>query len=155
MIILQLFSAFLGTIAFSILFNVRTRYFISCGITGTFGWFVYLLAYHLSSGKMISNFLAAVIVISLSRIFAVIKHCPITIFLIPGIFPLVPGAGIYYTAYELTQCNFDRALNYGIDTFQTAVAIALAISIVISLPSKVFKIVGDLMKNLKCYDRTY
>ena len=33
-----------------------------------------------------------------------IRHkAPVTIFLLPGIFPLVPGAGIYYTAYYFLQ----------------------------------------------------
>ncbi|QHQ59767.1 threonine/serine exporter family protein [Anaerocolumna sedimenticola] len=144
--ILQLISAFIGTVAFSILFNVRKKYFLYCGITGTCGWLVYLLTYHITSGKMIANFLAAIMVMFLSRTFAVSKQCPLTVFLIPGIFPLVPGAGIYYTAYEITQRQFDKVLINGMDTFQTAVVIALAISIIITLPSVIFRFTGKLLK---------
>jgi uncharacterized membrane protein YjjB (DUF3815 family) len=154
MILLQLISAFIGTVAFSILFQVRKKYFITCGFTGTIGWFVYLLAYHFSAGKMLSNFLAAVFVILLSRTFAVVKQCPITIFLIPGIFPIIPGAGIYYTAYEITRSNLDMALVYGMDTLKTIVLIALAICIVISLPTCIFKAIGSFINRIK-FRKTY
>ena len=44
--------------------------------------------------------LIAVIPLTLvSRLFAILLKTPVTVFLLTGIFPLVPGAGIYYTAY--------------------------------------------------------
>ena len=50
-----------------------------------------------------------------------------TVFLICGIFPLVPGAGIYYTAYYFIMGDNAMALSKGIETIKIAVAIALAI----------------------------
>ena len=40
----QLAAAFLATIAFSVLFHVPKKQYIICGLTGTLGWLVYLLA---------------------------------------------------------------------------------------------------------------
>ena len=54
--------------------------------------------------------------------------------LLSGIFPLVPGAGIYYTAYYFIQGNNALALSNGISTFKVAVALAIGITLVLSVP---------------------
>jgi uncharacterized membrane protein YjjB (DUF3815 family) len=62
----------------------------------------------------------------------------VTIFLICGIFPLVPGAGIYYTGYNFFMGLDELALDKGLETIKIAVAIALGIGIVLSLPQGLF-----------------
>ena len=56
----------------------------------------------------------------MARIFAAARSMPVTVYLLSGIFPLVPGAGIFYTAYYLF--TNDRALSSskGIETFEVA-----------------------------------
>ena len=53
------------------------------------------------------------VVILLSRTAAVVKHCPVTIFLIAGIFPLVPGAGVYWTVYHIVMEELFLAVSTG------------------------------------------
>ena len=72
-------------------------------------------------------------------IFAIVLKTPVTIFLLAGIFPLVPGAGIYYTAYYFIQGNNALALANGISTFKIAVALAIGIALVLGLPLPRFK----------------
>mgnify|MGYP003371754346 FL=1 len=84
-------------------------------------------------------FLATVLVILLSRFFAVRKRCPVTIFLISGILPLVPGAGIYWTAYYLVTNQLDLALSKGFLAVKVAVAIVLGIVFVFEIPQRFFK----------------
>ena len=52
----------------------------------------------------------------------------------PGIFPLVPGAGIYYTAYYFLRDDRTLFLNKGVETLKIALALALGIALVCSLP---------------------
>lgn len=102
----QVCAAMIGTVAFSLLFGVPRKYYPWCGVIGGAGWAVYVLA----SGRwgiVCSSFAATVVVIFLSRASAVINRCPVTIFLISGIFPLVPGAGIYWTVYYLVTDSWD------------------------------------------------
>ena len=101
-IVANLICPFFGTIAFSVLFNVPKRFYLSCGITGTMGWIVYCLTVNLTSAA-IASFLGTLVVVLISRMLTVRMKCPITVFLISGIFPLVPGAGVYYTAYYLVM----------------------------------------------------
>ncbi len=46
----------------------------------------------------------------------------------------MPGAGIYYTAYYFIQGNNALALSNGISTFKVAVALAIGITLVLSVP---------------------
>ena len=97
----QLIVAFFATVSFSVLFHVPTHQYIYCGLTGVVGWLFYLITMTLGGSNVIASFVATLMLTLVARSFAVWRKTPITIFLIAGIFPLVPGAGIYYTAYYL------------------------------------------------------
>ena len=55
-------------------------------------------------------------------------------FLLCGIFPLVPGAGIYYTAYYFLRGDNNLCAIRGFETLKVAVALALGIAMVCSVP---------------------
>ena len=102
--ILAIVESFLATLAYAILFNVPKQYYTACGITGMAGWLLYLAMCQVTTVAL-ASFVGTLAVVLISRILTVRKKCPITIFLVSGIIPLVPGAGIYYTAYYLvTGC---------------------------------------------------
>lgn len=135
--IMQLIAAMAGTIAFSVLFSVPRRYYIYCGLIGGAGWGIYCAAISICSPAVASMF-ATMVVIFLSRFTAVWKHCPVTIFLISGIFPLVPGAGVYWTAYYIVTDQLRLAVQTGYQAVKCAVAIVLGIVFVFELPQKFF-----------------
>lgn len=145
--ILQFLAACLGTIAFSVIFHVHKRYYPVCGLIGGIGWMVYLIgSRYLSIAE--ASFLATCVVTFSSRASAIYKKCPVTIFLISGIFPLVPGAGIYWTAYYLITNQMSEFNHSGITTIKTAFAIVLGIVFVFEIPQTFFKkIVRNLPKH--------
>lgn len=130
----QTIVAFVATIAFSIIFHTPKREWIWAGFTGAAGWLVYLLAMELGSGVVAASFFATVALTWLARIFSFSRKAPVTMYLICGIFPLVPGAGIYYTGYYFFMSSNSLAASKGLETIKIAVAIALGIGIVLSLP---------------------
>ena len=67
------------------------------------------------------------------------ERCPVTIFMVAGLFPLVPGAGIYWAIYELVMDNPAAASGRGTEALTDAVAIVLGIIIVFELPQKWFR----------------
>ena len=98
--ITQTLLAAVGTAAFALLFGVPRRYFPFCAVIGGAGWLLYAaLVQYAGATPTEATFFATVLVILLSRACAVLERCPVTVFLICGIFPLVPGAGIYWTSY--------------------------------------------------------
>lgn len=139
-------TSFVGTVGFSALYNVDKKYYISCGLTGTAGWLIYKMLYGTYS-MAIATFFGVIVVTLLSRILAVYKKCPITIFLASGIFPLYPGATVYYTAFYLVTDDLVKALDKGILAVKVAFAIVLAIVFVVSIPKEWFRF--KIIKNKK------
>ena len=126
--------AFIATIAFAIIFHTPRKEYVFAGITGGAGWLVYLASMSFGADTVIASFFASVALAWLSRIFSFARREPVTIFLICGIFPIVPGAGIYYTGYHFFMSDNSLALSKGLETIKIAIAIALGIGIVLSLP---------------------
>lgn len=138
-LLFQVLAAAMATIAFSLLFGAPARYFPYCGLIGGAGWLVYLLLLTPTSAST-ATFIATVIVILMSRWYAVRKRCPVTIFLISGIIPLVPGAGIYWASYYAVTNQLTLASETGFEALKVAVAIVLGIVFVFELPQKIFRV---------------
>jgi uncharacterized membrane protein YjjB (DUF3815 family) len=99
-------------------------------MTGGIGWFIYLLVAGLGGDKSLANLCATLIVAFISHILARIYKAPVTMFLIPGIIPLVPGAGMYHIVYSIFNNEIDNSIKYFFETFKMAGAIALGIFII-------------------------
>ncbi len=138
-ILFQCAAAFLGTVSFALLYSVPLQFYACCGIVGASGWLLYsLLVYYAAFSAPAATFLATVFIVFLCRIFAVLKNCPATVFVITGIFPLVPGAGIFWTSYDLVEGALRNALLTGFDAVKCSVAIVLAIVAVFEVPQRFF-----------------
>ena len=135
--IANILCSFVGTIAFSLLFNVPKKYYVYCGMLGTFGCMCYCGMSEVFSSTF-STFVATMVVVLSSRILAVWRKCPITIFLISGIFPLVPGASVYNTAYYFIINDLNTSLVWGINALKIAFAIVLGIVFIVSIPREMF-----------------
>ena len=139
-ILIETLAAALGSAAFSLLFGVPDIYYLECGLTGGGGWLLYrLLTDFTPSPPTLATFLAAAAVALYSRIAAVRRRCPTTVFLIAGIFPLVPGAGMYWTVYYLVTGEATLAWSSGAAALKAAFAIVLAIAAAFELPRSAFR----------------
>jgi uncharacterized membrane protein YjjB (DUF3815 family) len=114
---------------------------VYCGVIGAAGWLVYsLLMEYVGATAPVATFVATVVVILLSRYAAVWESCPSTVFLVTGIFPLVPGGGIYWTSYYLVTNQLRLALQSGFAAVKVAIAIVLGIVFVFELPYSFFRV---------------
>ena len=139
-LIIETIASAIGTIGFSVLFGIPRKLYINCALIGAVGWLMYKGALLLGTGMATAVFLAAVVIVLSSRFTAVYRQCPATVFLIAGIFPLVPGAQIYWAAYYLVTNQFDNALSSGFTALKVMIAIVLGIVFVFEIPYKVFAI---------------
>ncbi len=127
--IIRVLGSIIGIIGFSVISGVPKKFLIHCSITGAAGWFVYLVSKAINNNEVFSMFLAALAVSLLSHIFARVLKAPVTIFLIPGILPLVPGIGMVRSVYyNINHNSIMTGYNLSL-TIQTAGAIAMAILI--------------------------
>lgn len=124
----QLPAAFIGTIGFSALFGAPRRYYLDCGLAGTAGWAVYLLLASAGPTHVVgAAFLGALAVALMAHLLSVTRRCPVTVFLICGIIPLVPGGGIFWTAYYIVTDQLRLAATTGFTALKVTIAIAGAI----------------------------
>ncbi len=138
--ILNSFYAFLSSLGFGILFNIRGKNLIIASIGGGLGWFTYLLSSKLQPSIVFSLFLASMVVSIYSEIMARVYKNPVTIFIICAIIPLVPGGGMYFATLEAVKGNLNAALSKGVETLFSAGAIAVAIVFVSSISTTFKKI---------------
>jgi len=139
MMIAGMICSFWGTVGFAILFNVPKKYFVGCGATGMLGWVCYTVAYSHTS-YTIATILATMLVMLMARMLAVWAKCPITVFLVPGIFPLLPGSHVYYTAYYVVMGELRHAAENGVSALKLAFAIVLGIVFIFAIPKEVFQV---------------
>ena len=122
-----------ATGCFGLTFGVPRREYLACALVGGVGWVVYTVLVTQGHSAAWATLIAALPLTFLARAFAVWHKAPVTVFLISGIFPLVPGAGIYYTAYYFIL-NDPRFGAQGLETLRVALALALGMTIVLGMP---------------------
>lgn len=147
--IIQLFVAMASTVAFGMLFYVPRSEYPYCAANGVIGWGTYLFCINHGMGAVISCMWAALVLTLAARILSAIRKMPGTVFLVTGIFTLVPGAGIYYTSYYLIMGDLTHFVQKGSETFITAGAIVLGIIFGLALPQTWFNQIGKLTGKLK------
>lgn len=138
MIIIEAIVAMFATISFAILFNAPRKEVVYCGLTGALGWVVYYGMTQRELNSVLAALTATFCLTILARCFAVVRKSPVTVYLLPGIFPLVPGAGIYYTAYYLFIGNTEMSGFKGLETLEIAGAIVFGIIFGFGIPQRLF-----------------
>lgn len=125
--IIQVIGAFLGLLCVSVIYGVERKFFKYCALCGSMGWLFYLWLDSVTNSKSLRIYAAALAVALMAHIFARILKAPVTVFLIPGILPLVPGLDLYRSVYNLIMVSSSMAGFYLMKTLETAGCIALAI----------------------------
>ncbi|HZK58007.1 MAG TPA: threonine/serine exporter family protein [Clostridia bacterium] len=127
--------AYISTVGFAIIFNTPKSALIKSGFAGGLGWVIYTLTRNLFGSVMFSTFIASMSIALIGEYFAIIDKNPITIYIIPGIIPLVPGFGLYNTMLSIVEKQFDKVAEHGSETLMISMAIAGALVIVLSINS--------------------
>ena len=126
-VIIQCLACFIGCYGFVILFNIHGRGSLICVLGGTATWLIYCIAFHFSGNDLMAYFWSALFASFYSEVMARIRKCPAISYLVVSIFPLIPGAGVYYTMnYAVRGMNEQFALQ-GLHTAAIAGIIAVGI----------------------------
>ena len=128
--IVKVIGAFIAIAAFAILLESPKLYLWCAGVVGAVGWLVFLVCEAAGANEVIATLFSAMAIAIVSHVFARVFKAPVTVFLIAGILPTVPGAGMYRIAYNIIAGNSELAGHYLITTLELAGAIAIGIFIV-------------------------
>jgi uncharacterized membrane protein YjjB (DUF3815 family) len=81
-------------------------------------------------------FAGALAVGLISEILARKRRMPATVFIIPGLIPLVPGYGLYYSMLKIIEADYAAATEIGVETMLVAVSISSAVIVSTSIGRK-------------------
>ena len=127
--ILQIFSGFIGTLAFCVLFNIRGIRLVFTAIGGFISWLMVVLLSYIIVSEPINYFIVAFFISIYAEIMARVIKTPTTTFVTTALIPLIPGGSLYYTMRYAFDSNFERFFEKAIYTLQLAAALALGIII--------------------------
>lgn len=138
-LLLQALAAFIGTAAFALLFGIDREHYVPAGVIGAIGWALYLiLVRNCGATPVVATLAASTLVCIVSRMAAIPYRIPAQGFLLCGIFPLVPGAGVFWFTYYFTDSQFDLSMQSGLLAGKVAIAIVLGIILAMELPQRLF-----------------
>ena len=142
----QVIAATLGVLAFAVLFHAPRRSYAACALCGGFCWAMFLVFSALGLNMFMATVAAVMMMTLLARVLSVAMRMPNTVFIVTGIFAIVPGAGIYYSAYSLMVSDMALFQQKSKETVLLAGAIALGILIGMSVPQSVPLALGSLLR---------
>lgn len=134
--IAQLIASVIGCIGFSIIFNIHGPGMFLCALGGAIAWAVYSVTVSLGFGDLTGYFWGAAISSAYAEIMARVRKYPAISYLVVSIFPLIPGASVYYTMNYAVRGEMERFADQGMHT----IAIAGIIAVGIILVSTAFRI---------------
>jgi uncharacterized membrane protein YjjB (DUF3815 family) len=127
--IIQLFTAFLGSLAFAGIFNVKPDKLFPAAFGGFLSWGIYLILSDFLWGDALCYFAASFALTIYAEIMARAMKTPTTVFIVPATIPLIPGGSLYTTMRYAVQGLSRFCFHQGIYTAQLAGAIACGIII--------------------------
>lgn len=123
--IIQIISAFVGSIGFAIFFKMKGKQIPFAGLGGAVTWAVYLAVQTQFEGYFVPYLVASIFVALYAEVMARINRAPAWIFITSAAVPLIPGGSLYYTMAGLVNGDQELFMTSG----RTALIIALAISL--------------------------
>lgn len=127
---IEAIASLVGCIGFSVLFNIHGRGSVLCAVGGVLTWLTYRLTFRLCGDDIAAYFGATVIAALYAEIMARIRKYPAISYLVISAFPLIPGAGVYYTTNYVVRGNMESFASEGIHTVATAGVMAVGILLV-------------------------
>ncbi len=144
--LLDLIFCFIATYFFALIMNAPKKSLIYSSLIASVGYLVYDICVDYNN-SLLGFFLGTLVIALLGEICARKIKMPATIFIFPGIVPIVPGFGLYQMMLEFVQNDVNEALLIGIKTLSHIGAMAVAIAFVSLILSKTpNKIYGNLRK---------
>ena len=124
---IQSIACALGCIGFAILFNIHGPGSLLCALGGVITWLIYLLVVEYTGNDLAAYFWGTLFSSVYAEIMARIRKYPAISYLVVSIFPLIPGAGVYYAMNYAVKGQMDAFANQGTHTAAIAGIMAVAI----------------------------
>ena len=125
--LIQILMGGLGTLGFSLLFNVRGRKLIFATLGGLLSWAAFLALENWFPSEALRYFLSTAAITVYCEILARLEKTPTTTFLVPVVIPLIPGSALYYTMNYALNEQWRQFATQAFYTLELALALAVGI----------------------------
>ncbi len=145
---LQMLTAVVGTIGFSLIFRVRLIHLPFVAFGGLLSYFVYYSLEQLGWNLFLISFLSAVVGAVYSELAARFRRAPVIVFVLPSMVPIIPGGALYRTMDSLISENYTALFN----NFGGTVSIGLGMAggiVAVSVLAAVIVSISDSLKEKK------
>jgi len=124
----------LATSGFAIRYGLKARDLAPTAAGAVLGWLVYTLTSKAGAPEGVvyaaqGYFVASLVIGIFAEVVAALLKKPATIYVVTGIFPLVPGGGMYYTMLHSVRGEAWTAMFSGYETLSAAGAIAAGLAV--------------------------
>lgn len=120
-------ACFVGCIGFSIIFNIHGHGVLLCVLGGVVTWLIFLFANRGLGSELSAYLVSTLFAAAYSEVMARVRKYPAITYLVVSVFPLLPGAGIYYTMTYAMSGELERFASQGLHTAAIAGIMAVAI----------------------------
>lgn len=127
-----------GCVGFSILFNIHGPGGTLCALGGVVTWLVFELVIRCTGNEMAAYFAGSFFASVYAEVMARIRKYPAISYLVVSLFPLIPGAGIYYTMNYAVHGSMERFATQGMQTAAIAGVIAVGVLLVTTIVRLVY-----------------
>ena len=134
--ILQLVTAFLGSLGFALLFHVKRERLLLASLGGLLAWGVYLLMGQVTDQDVVRYFVASVVLTVYAEVLARMVKCPATLFIVTAAIPLIPGGSLYRTMEFFMENDLEAFSRQALTTVLLAVALAVGML----FPTSIFQL---------------
>ena len=128
---LQLAAGIVGSLGFSLLFNVRGgKRLFWCAAGGGVAWGVVLLVQFAGGTEMMGYLTGSLILTVYAEVMARIHFCPSTVYIAAATIPLIPGGSLYNTMRFAMDEDWNAFAVQGLRTLGYAILISAGILII-------------------------
>ena len=136
-VLIEAACAFFACFFFAILYNTPKKELAYCGLSGAVGYTVYYMLSKFFNLTLLGVFIGTMCICVMAKYYAIEHKMPKLLYVLPAIYPIVPGAGIYYALHDIMINDYAAATNEGFVALKTVGAVVLAMLII--LPDQFFK----------------
>lgn len=130
--IVQCIFGMVACLGFVVVFNIHGSGNLLCALGGGLTWAVFCLVQFWGGAELLCYFVSTVFAAIYAEVIARFRKYPAISYLITSLLPLIPGAGIYYSAQLAMQGNSAGFVSQSAHTLSIAGIMAVGILMVVS-----------------------
>lgn len=146
----SLLACSVGCFGFSLWFRVKRRHILWCTLGAFLTWTAYSLCFYFVSSNFWAILTGSVVCGVYSQIMARVNKAPATIFQTVSVFPMIPGAALYYAMYGVVMGDYSFAGEKGIALVMSCFGIVLGFLLSQMLSQRIWPVSSNGDQKMEC-----